>query len=163
MNTTTQTHTITHARYLSAKVSADLKRIQRLVGRGIPTDDTINDYEQEAIVLLHYGCLGTVTYGFRSGDRWTFAVQYKAENGELVSDNDPGKIPYNLAANAGGDFSSFLEYSAKWGNLSAEEKKEIEKQLPFKRSIGDEPKGQWDSYDHFYQSGNMGLRRRTSR
>ena len=41
---TAPTGTTTHARYVAAKIANDLKRIQRLVGRGIPTDMEISNY-----------------------------------------------------------------------------------------------------------------------
>ncbi|RYE37335.1 MAG: hypothetical protein EOP48_28935, partial [Sphingobacteriales bacterium] len=64
----TQTFTATHAKHISSKVAADLKRVQRFYG--VPSDSSINDYETELIELLKKGYLGTVTYGFKREDKW---------------------------------------------------------------------------------------------
>jgi hypothetical protein len=55
--TETTTFTVTHARHLAAKVSTDLKRLQRFYGS--PSDTEIAQYEEEAIELLKAGYFGT--------------------------------------------------------------------------------------------------------
>ena len=57
--TETKTFTLTHAKHLAAKVSADLKRLQRLYGH--ITDERIAEFEGEVTELLRQGYLGTVT------------------------------------------------------------------------------------------------------
>ena len=154
----TATATITHARYVAAKIAADLKRVQRLVGRGIPTDRDIADYEEEATILLRDGYLGTVTYGFKENEAWTLAVQYTAVNSELLSDNNPGGLLIDPGS-ARGFFSSFLSYSNKWGDMSPEDMQEYVENLPVKRSEGYSPRGTWTDDNHSYQSGGIQVRR----
>ena len=155
--TTTATATITHARYVAAKIAADLKRVQRLVGRGIPTDGEISDYEREATLLLRDGYLGTVTYGFKRNNVWILAVRYVASGSELLPDNDPGHVfPPVDVDNA--IFSSFLSYSDKWQQLSSREQQEYEENLPFKRAAGPSPKGKWTD-DSSYRSDKIQVRR----
>ena len=66
--TETKTFTLTHAKHLAAKVTADLKRLQRLYGD--VSDERIAQFEGEAAELLRQGYLGTVTYGFKRDGSW---------------------------------------------------------------------------------------------
>ena len=153
----TTTGTITQARYVAAKIAADLKRVQRLVGRGVPTDGDIAKYEEEATILLRYGYLGAVTYGFMRNEKWVFAVQYTASDSALLADHDPGLVfpPVNVDNAV---FFSFLSYSDKWQQLSLEQQQECEEKLPFKRVPGDSPGGGWVN-DSSYRSGSIQVRR----
>ena len=60
--TESATFTVTHARHMAAKVSADLKRMQRFYG--YPSDSDIVDYESEAVELLKAGYFDTLTVGW---------------------------------------------------------------------------------------------------
>ena len=159
--TTTATATITHARYVAAKIAADLKRIQRLVGRGVPTDREIADYEEEATVLLRDGYLGTVTYGFKKNEAWILAVQYTASySGLHGTDCDPGKVP--VGSVDGAVFSSFLSYSQEWKKKSREERDAYKRNmLPFFRVPGESPEGDEWTDDSSYQSGEIEVIRRS--
>jgi hypothetical protein len=53
--TESATFTVTHARHMAAKISTDLKRIQRLYGK--PSDKDIADYESEAVAMIKAGYL----------------------------------------------------------------------------------------------------------
>src|SRR5690348_3118297 len=84
---------VTHARHMAAKVTTDLKRMQRLYGA--PTDLSIADYEAELIALMKAGYLGTVTYGFRRDGVWIVpTLRYTAQDlsGAAANDDDPGRI-----------------------------------------------------------------------
>jgi len=159
MQTTTHTTTITDARYVAVKIAADLKRLQRLSGRGVPSDETIQAHLQEVQQLLHGGYLGTVTYGFRKGDKWIVALQYTAVGSDVSHDHDPGGIRFKEDV-SGASFYSFLTYSYKWFLLSEAGKRAVEAQLPFQRSSGSEPYGEWGGYDNNYRSNGIGVRRR---
>ena len=65
---TANTFTVVHARDMAAKVSTDLKRMQRLYG--LPSDAAIAAYETEVVELLRRGYLGTAFYGFRRDGKW---------------------------------------------------------------------------------------------
>ena len=67
-STRTSTFTIANARYVTSKIKADLKLLQRAYGS--PTDADIEAYGEEAAQLLNGGYLGTVTYGFRRNGSW---------------------------------------------------------------------------------------------
>jgi hypothetical protein len=89
--TETKTFTLTHAKHLAAKVSADLKRVQRLYGH--VTDERIAEFEGEVTELLRQGYLGTVTYGFQRNDMWIEpTLRYTAADlAGSGGDDDPGR------------------------------------------------------------------------
>lgn len=156
----TQTFTITHARYLASKVSTDLKRIQRFYS--LPSDQTINRYETEIIELLKNGYLDYVIYGFQKNDLWiepTLRYTAKDLGGMLGVDDDPGKIKPGADVN-GAFFTSFLSYSPSYHSLSTAHKELFEKSLPFQRGFGNVPGiSGYLINDKSYSSGGKGLDR----
>ena len=163
--TGTQTGTITQAKYVAAKIAADLSRLRRLVGTNIPTDKRIREYEQEAIILLCDDYLDEVTYGFQKNGIWVLAIKYKAQRdgASLIGDDVPGGIQFddNVASSRFLPFKSFLTYSAEWWKLSPDEQQWYQSQrLPFSRGEGDEPGGDWGEYDKDYASGSIGVKRK---
>jgi hypothetical protein len=130
------TFTLTNAKYLGAKVATDLKRIQRFYG--VPSDQRIQEYEEEVIALLKEGYLDTITYGFKKDGDWVKpTIRYKSTDffdGNGL-DDDPGKIPAHYDV-TGAAFHSFLEKNAKWNKLSSSEQKVFEDSLSINRSYG---------------------------
>ena len=161
--TRTQTGTITHARYVAAKIAADLSRLRRLVGTNTPTDENIRKFEKEAIMLLRDEYLDEVTYGFQKNDIWVLAIKYKAQYGRdgscVIKDDSPGGIRPDTQV-VGSYFTSFLTYSNKWWGLSDEKQRVYKKTLPIERVGGTEPDGDWGEYDKDYASGNIGVKRK---
>ncbi|WP_423908912.1 hypothetical protein [Candidatus Spongiihabitans sp.] len=157
--TATQTNTYVYARHIAAKVSADLKRLQRLYGIDSPSDKEIDDYEEEMQKLLCAGYLGVVTYGYKRNNKWVVALKYEAIDGEVIG-GDPGGISPE------GDirdsyFTSFLSYSSKWFYLPPVAKEQFKKDLPFQRVNGEEPlpeRGHWVK-GRSYAAGALGVRR----
>ena len=150
----------TYARHIAAKVSADLKRLQRLYGIGIPTDQKIDDYETELQALLTYGYLGVVTYGYKRNDKWIVALKYQAIDGGVSNSDDPGGIRLETDV-SDSYFSSFLTYSSKWYRLPKNARVIFEKNLPFQRKEGREPKiekGCWVE-GRRYTAGKLGVQR----
>ncbi len=165
-NTITEvtTFTLTHARHLGAKVATDLKRIQRFYGG--PTDSHIALYEAEITEMLKAGYLGSVTYGYRRDGKFIVpTLKYTAQDllGSSAADDDPGRVrPGADVANAA--FGSYMTYSAAWNRLSASEKAEFEKRLPFPRTTSDEPGVLgYLSDDRVYSSGGRALNRQSLR
>ena len=141
----TQTSSITDAKYLASKVATDLARFQRFYGS--PSDKEISDYEAELTILLKHDAVDNVVYGFKRNGLWTLAsVRYVAlPGGALQVDDDPGRIRANLDV-AGASFGSFLTYSSKWDGRSSEDRARVRSQLPFDRNTGNSPNlelGQW--------------------
>lgn len=138
-STESSTFTKTHAIYIAMKMATDLKRIQRLYGE--PSDHEIEDYSAEIIMLLKYGFLKCIIYGFKRNGRWIEPMlRYTAQNLSYGSANDdnPGRIVPGRDV-SGAAFTSFLQYNSCWDNLSSEQRRVFKGQLPFQRSSGLEP------------------------
>lgn len=160
---TTNTFTLTHAKYLASKVATDLKRFQRLYG-GVPSDQIIADYEGELTELLKHDGVDAATYGFKRNGVWTQAVvkYVTSSGGVLLVDDDPGKIRANLDV-SGASFTSYLTYSQKWWSIPEPERAYIKARLPVQRTTGDEPgleTGHWQN-DLNYGAGGRALARST--
>jgi hypothetical protein len=102
-----ETFSIIHARRIASRVATDLLRFQSFYG--LPSDKSIDAYEEELAILLNYDVVKWVEYGFQRNGKWTeAAVRYTAlPGGTLVASDDPGKIRPNLDV-AGARFTSFL-------------------------------------------------------
>lgn len=162
--TETRTFTLTHARHLAAKVSADLKRLQRLYGH--ITDERIAEFEGEVTELLRQGYLGTVTYGFQRDDKWIEpTLRYTAS--DLAgdgTDDDPGRVLPGRDI-SGAQFHSYLTYSAAWDALTTEQRAAVKKQLPLQRVSGSEAavSNGYFADDKTYSSGGRSLGRASVR
>lgn len=156
----TTTFTVTHARHMAAKVAADLKRMQRFYGA--PSDADIANYEAEVVELLKAGYLGTVTYGYKRGDKWIEpTLRYTAKDlaGADGNDDDPGKIRPG-ADISGASFYNYLTHSAAWKDLTPAQQEAFNKTLPFQRTGAAEPG--IDGYltpDRIYSAGGKTLDR----
>ena len=154
------TFTLTHAKHMAAKVSADLKRMQRFYG--YPSDISIAQYELEVIELLKAGYLGTLTVGFLRDDKWIEpTLRYTARDlaGLAALDDDPGRVRPGLNV-TGATFYNYLIRSAAWHALSAAEQEAFEKRLPFSRVGKTEPTV--NGYlvdDRIYSAGGRALNR----
>lgn len=159
-----ESFSLTEARKIAAKVSTDLKRLQRLYARPYdPTDQRIDEFEQELIHLLKHDVVGSVVYGYQRNGQWTKAsVCYTASAGQLHADDDPGKISPGHDIE-GATFTSFLSYNGNWSNLSSTQQTEIKRTSPLQRTSASTPpleKGYW-SDDLTYSPGGRGVVRST--
>jgi len=157
--TETKTFTLTHAKHLAAKVTADLKRLQRLYGD--VSDERIAQFEGEATELLRQGYLGTVTYGFKRDGSWIEpTLRYTASDlANGGTDDDPGRVRPGINI-SGASFHSYLTYSSAWWDLTPDQRAAIERQLPLQRTGQPEP--QVNGYfadDKTYSSGGRSLGR----
>jgi Bacterial HORMA domain family 1 len=132
------TFTITDARYVGAKVGADLRLLNILYGR--PGLDSITEFAEEAALLLRDRYLGTVDYGFRdaAANSWKLRLRYTATTGGHLLDDRPGKLPTGAAV-AGYPFFSYLTYSAAFDALTAAQQDAVRDVLPVHRVGADEP------------------------
>lgn len=162
--TETTTFTLTHAKYMAAKVATDLKRMQRFYG--YPSDSSIADYETEVTELLKGGYLGTLTLGFKRNGQWIVpTLRYKASDlaGSAANDDDPGRVPTGADV-TGASFCNYLTYSSSWDALSASEKDAFKRRLPFQRTGADEPGlGGYLIEDLTYSSGGRAIKRSSLR
>jgi len=160
----TITFTLTHAKYMAAKLATDLKRIQRFYGS--PTDARIAEYETETTELLKAGYLGTLTVGFRRADNWIEpTLRYTSRDlaGMAANDDDPGKIRPG-ADITGASFYSYLTYSAAWDRLSTAEQDAFKQRMPFQRAGANQPS--LNGYlvdDRMYSAGGQALNRASLR
>lgn len=156
----TKTFTLTHAKHLSAKVAADLKRLQRLYGN--ISDERIAQFEGEITELLRQGYLGAVTYGFQRNDKWIEpTLRYTAnELANASTDDDPGRVRPGLDI-SGAQFHSYLTYSVAWDELTTEERAAVKRQLPLQRVSGTESQvsNGYFADDKTYSSGGRSLGR----
>jgi hypothetical protein len=157
----TETFTITHAKYIAAKVSTDLLRFTRFYHN--PTVQLINDYEAELVALLKEGYLEKIIYGFHRGGKWVEALRYHVlPDGTLMSDDDPGKIRPGTDV-PGEFFTSHLWRNKKWDDLTLAQQEAFYAPLPIKRVSSPEmplESGYW-SYGLSYSAGGRGLGRST--
>lgn len=162
--TTSSTFTVTHARHLAAKVSTDLKRLQRLYGA--PSDAEIAAYEGEVVELLRRGYLGTAFYGYRRNGKFVEpTLRYTAHELAVGSaDDDPGRIRPGLNV-VGASFYSYLTYSSAWDQLTGAEQALVSASLPIQRTGAPQP-GVDNGYfadDRTYSSGGRSLARASVR
>jgi len=136
--TRTATFNITDARYVGAKVGADLRLLNVLYGR--PDLERIGDFAEEAALLLRDGYLGTVDYGFRepATNSWKLRLRYTATTGGHLLDDRPGKLP-TRAAVVRYPFYSYLTYSAAFHTLTVAQQDAVRDVLPVHRGGAGEP------------------------
>lgn len=133
------TFTVTHARHMAAKVSADLKRMQRFYGH--PSDSDIVNYENEAIELLKAGYFGTLTVGFLRDGQWVEpTLRYTSRDlaGMAANDDDPGRVLPGRDI-TGATFFNYMTYSAAWIALTEDQKDAFQRRMPFYRTSMAQP------------------------
>lgn len=136
--TRTAPFTITEARYVGAKIGADLRLLNGFYGA--PAIGDIDDYVEEVAILLRDGYLGTVSYGFRtaSTNDWKLRLRYTATAGGQLTDGRPGSLPATTVIE-GCPFYSYLTYSPKFMDLTSSKQAEIKATLPVSRVGAEEP------------------------
>jgi hypothetical protein len=158
--TRTAPFTITDARYVGAKIGADLRLLNSLYGR--PALASIDNFVEEAALLLRDGYLRTVDYGFWDStcNAWKLRLRYTATAGGQLLDSRPGSLP-TTAAVAGYGFYSYLTYSASFRDLSTPKRAAVMERLPVQRTDGDEPAAGAGSFlgGHGYARNGVGVTR----
>jgi hypothetical protein len=156
----TDPFTIVQARYVGAKIGADLRMVHNLYGK--PDLDEIEKYVDETALLLRDGYLNTVDFGFKQKgiNAWKLRLRYTATIGGQLLDNRPGNFPTNVAV-AGLPFYSYLTYSNKFKLLPATTQTEIKKSLPVQRVGAAEPTAASGSVTsgHGYSRNGVGVSR----
>jgi len=150
--------TITDARYVGAKIGADLRLLNAIYGQPALVD--IDDYAEEVALLLRDGHLGTVDYGFKNGDAWTLRLRYTATAGGQLADSRPGSLPPAVQI-ANSAFFSYLTYSQKFNGLSAGGRSAVKAALPVNRTGAPEPTvgAGNNTYGHGYARNSAGVAR----
>ena len=131
--TVSESFTLTQAKRLASKVTADMRRCQQLYGA--PSDASINDYGTELALMLRDGYVSSYEFGYvRSSDderilTWRYSVD---SAGNLVSDDRPGRIISGVNI-TGATMRNRLSQSAAWWALSEAQRNAIEQLMPFQR------------------------------
>lgn len=167
--TESATFTLTHAKYISSKVAADLKRLQRLYP-GSLTDSEIASYETEITELLKNGYLQEVTYGYQRkiGDNKVWiqpTLIYAAQDlaGSYWDDDDPGRIEAGADV-SGAYFTSYLTYTSAWSRLTDAQQSTFKAALPFQRTGMPQPTiNGYLTTDRSYSAGGRALNRSSVR
>jgi hypothetical protein len=160
--TRTSTFTVTNVRYLASKVASDLRQMQRLYGP--PSDDEINDYLAEVVILLTGGWLDEVSYGFWRNGQWIPPVlQYRVNSAGNLVDNRSGGVLAGMDV-SGAYWYSYLKTTQSWMDLPPSERESIRNRIPISRVEAGEPQanGYWEA-NRQYSSAGVGLVRRTLR
>src|SRR5579871_3535466 len=92
--TTTTTFTITHARYLSSKVAADMHICAQYYGD--PSEARIRDFAEELAQYINEGYIREYEFGYQKNGKRIVSWRYKIdENGNITTDDRAGKVvPY---------------------------------------------------------------------
>ena len=143
---------------IARQITKDLVRIQRLVARGVPTDEEIAAYSHEVAELAVNGYLKTVCHGFKRGHKWLLAIQMlaaPAKNRAAV----PGDF-YCAMSFPNSLFSSYLAYSEEWEKLPQAARENYQSRLGVKREKSRLPRGTWDP-DVIYNFAAVSLERKS--
>jgi hypothetical protein len=161
--TATESFTLTWAKYLASKVTADMKRCQQLYG--LPTDDQINNYGTELALLLRDGYVSEYEFGYTRDNKRVLTWRYTVDtSGSITTDDRPGRILSGVEL-LGADFFNYLWHSGAWQKLTPSERERIENYLPIKRVGRDAPgdgTGYWQA-DLAYSATGVALSRRSFR
>jgi hypothetical protein len=156
------TFTLTSAKYLASKVTADMRRCSQL--HGSPSESEINNFGTELALLLNNGYVKNYEFGFKLDDKRVLSFFYEVVGGQLVaSDDRPGKIYDGKVSNA--TWFNFLTRSAKWWSATQTERDNFNAGSPITRGSGAAPvdgNGYWVT-DLSYSTDGTCLRRRTFR
>lgn len=158
--TTSETFTLTHAKYLASKVASDLLQMQAFYGS--PSNERINQYIDELATLLVHGYLESVDYGFRKDNNWVIQTSYSVKNGSISTTDDRSGSIYPGADVSGATWGSYLRKSSNYYHQAQSEKDRIEALMPFSRDNQDEPGYQPGRFvsDKYYYNGGVGLERK---
>lgn len=161
--TASESFTLTHAKYLASKVTADMVRCLQNYGR--PSQSDINNYGTELALLLRDGYVAAYEFGFAQDDQRIISWRYLVDSSGLSSTDDrPGRIVSGVAV-ASATYFNQLTFSDIWFALPQAERDRISAGLPIHRVTREGPKdgrGYWAS-DLNYASGGVSLGRKTFR
>lgn len=153
------TFTKTHAEHIASKIAADLRQLQGFYGS--PSEQKINDYIQELVILLSDGYLKSIDYGFQKDGEWVLVLSYEIyESSGTLKDDNTGRVPIGINT-TGASWYSYLRKSSKFENLSFSEQEKIESSINIKRSGASDPSiGLFSSHDKTYSSSGVGADRK---
>jgi Bacterial HORMA domain family 1 len=155
--TTTSTFTITNARYLASKITADLRQFKAFYGE--PTEEKIEELYEELVEMLAGGYVATYEAGFRKDGKRVVSQRYIVSSG-AAADERAGGI-YARADVSGASWFTFMTYSSKWEALTPTAQQAVKDTFPIKRTRGSTPTdgdGYWET-GRSYESGGTSTAR----
>jgi hypothetical protein len=164
-NSTTRTlsesesFTIADAKYLASRIASDLDQVRLYYG-GVSSEH-IQNLVAEAAILLKFGLLESVKYGYKRNGSWAYFVSYSVNYlGQLVAaDDHPGGI--DTQANVVG--ATWYSYLGRRTNhdLTEDDITKINQLIPIQRSFGVEPSftGGTHTTDRSYYRSGTGVSR----
>jgi hypothetical protein len=161
--TNTDSFTLTNAKKLAAKVSADMDQCRLLYGK--PLEEAIVRYRDELAVMLAERCVSEYEFGYKTSDEkrivsWRYVINAA---GDLEGGRSGGL--FAAADVSKGTMFNFLWTNTTWANLSNSKKEEIRSQHAIRRGDGEPPadgSGIWVR-DRTYGSGGVALERKEYR
>lgn len=161
-STSTDTFTLTNAKKLAAKVTADMHQCRRFYG--VPSDVDIIAYNDELVVMLQGRYVSAYEFGFKQAGKrvvsWFYTV---TAAGDLEGGRSGGL--YAAADVRGASWFNFMTYDDAWFELSETGREAVRAQHTIRRAAGEPPSdgsGRWVS-DRTYVSGGVAIQRREFR
>jgi hypothetical protein len=158
--TASESFTITHAKILASKVTADMRRCQQNYGK--PSDSEINDYGTELALLLRDGYVDAYEFGFSRDDARILSWRYSVDaSGQITTNDRPGGVIAGVNI-SGAWFFNQLTRSTAWEKLTSATQESVTAGLPIRRVTKSGPRdgaGKW-VYDLNYSSGGVTLGRK---
>ena len=158
----TDTFSLTHAKKLAAKVTADLHQCCRFYG--CPSEGDIADYNEELVVMLAGEYVCTYEFGFQSNDRRVVSWYYTiTAAGDLEGGRSGGL--HATADVRGASWFNYMSYADAWSNLTQTGREAERAKHNITRISGHPPSdgsGHWVS-DRTYVSGGVAVVRKEFR
>ena len=163
-SSSTATFTVTHARHLASKVTADMNVCRRYYGK--PAQTVVDEYNEELTELLRFGYIDQYEFGFKKDGRRVLSWRYCVDSsGSLAGDDRAGKL-LPSADIAGCDYFNTIWRSADWWALTDEERNKFDGTVPVTRSPAAtliDGSGYWTGTEKSYYAGGTGVTRSSFR
>lgn len=161
---TSESFTLTHAKYLASKVVSDLYQCSRLYGQ--PSKAAVSNYEGELVVMLSAGYVEDYEFGFKKSDERIVSWRYSVSSGgDLVGGDDRSGGLYARASVVGATYFNFMSYSGAWFALTEAQRTAVKSKHSVNRTTGSLPSdgaGTWQ-IDRSYSSAGVAIERKTFR
>ena len=144
------------ARHVAAKMATDMKRMQRIMGIGVPSDAVIDQTQRALVYLLDKRYFSQYICGFKRDGKWVFALKYEEPAVLLQREKgaDPGGIMFSPD-----ELGDKLYYSVSFTPSNAYYLAKASTHLPQATDSDNElEKGGWVN-DRIYRAGDIAVRR----
>ncbi len=158
----TDTFSLTHAKKLAAKVTADLHQCGRLYGW--PPEGDISDYNEELVIMLAGEYVSSYEFGFQRNDRRVVSWYYTVSAAGDLEGGRSGGL-YATADISNASWFNFMSYADSWANLTESERAAVRAKHNITRVTGHPPSdgsGHWVA-DRTYVSGGVAVVRKEFR